>query len=124
MSETEPRRPRDLALLLLAAGDDPPRERARDPKADLVGMELRHRVLQRIAALDPEPDSFDECLAAIVHESGEPSGPTRAVASAVWQDWEASRIAPDFWPWLLAEAVFSTERGDRPRRKRRDDDVA
>ena len=124
MPETEPRRPRDLALLLLASGDEPPRERARDQKADLVGMALRHRVLQRIAALDPEPETFNECLAAIVHESGEASGPTRAVATAILQDWESSRIAPDFWPWLVAEAVKATERGDRPRRKGRDDDVA
>lgn len=124
MSEPDRRRPRDLALLLLAVGGDPPRERARDPRADLVGMDLRRRVLREVAAIDPEPEAFGECLATIVAEFGEPSGPTRAVATAVWQDWEASRLAPDFWPWLLAEAVISTERGDRPRRRGRGDDVA
>lgn len=116
------RRPRDLALLLLAAGGEPPRERARDQKADLAGIELRRQVLDRVAALDPDPERFEDCLAAIVLEIGEPSGPTRAVARTVWDDWQSAEVAPEFWPWLMAEAIHATE---RPRRKRRGgDDVA
>ncbi len=113
------RRPRDLALLLLTTAGDPPRERARDQRADLVGMELRRRILDRVAALDPEPEAFAGCLASIAVELGEPTGPARAVATSVWQDWESSRIAPEFWPWLVAEAVNATDRGSRPPRKRR-----
>lgn len=41
------------------------------------------------------------------------------VATAIWQDWESSLIAPEFWPWLVAEAVIATDRGHRPTRKRR-----
>jgi hypothetical protein len=123
--ESESRRPRDLALLLLASGDEPPRDRARDQKADLVGLDLKRRVLDRVAAMDPEPDEFPSCLARIVLDLGGPTGPTRAVASAILSDWQSSRIAPGFWPWLVAEAVHATDRGDRPRRKRRGgDDVA
>lgn len=121
----EGHRPRDLALLLLTTAGDPPRERARDQRADVLGMELRRRILDRVAAIDPEPNDFAECLTEIARELGEPTGPARAVATAVWQDWESSRIAPEFWPWLVAEAVIATDRGNRPRRKRRGgDDVA
>ncbi len=122
---SEGRRPRDLALLLLSTAGDPPRERARDQRADVAGMELRRRILDRVAAIDPEPNDFAECLTEIALELGEPTGPARSVATAIWQDWEASRIAPEFWSWLVAEAVIATDRGHSPPRKRRGgDDVA
>lgn len=84
-------------------------------------------MLDRVAALDPEPEDFAACLAAIVSEFGDPTGPTRTVASSAWQDWESARMAPEFWPWLVAEAVVATERENRPRRGRKQrggDDVA
>src|SRR5205823_13402942 len=55
-------RPRDLALLLLASGDLRPRKRARDQQADRVGLDLKHRILQRLAALDPEPEALEAAL--------------------------------------------------------------
>jgi hypothetical protein len=106
-----PQRPRDLALLLLAAGDDPPRQRARDQQADLAGAALRRRVLDRLAALDPEPDGLEAALARIVAELGEPSGPTRGIGSTILQDWQAAQASPDLWAWLVAEAVQSESRG-------------
>jgi hypothetical protein len=122
---SESRRPRDLALLLLASGDEPPRDRARDQRADVLGLDLRRRVLDLVAAIDPEPDALAECLASIVLEIGEPTGPTRAIASTVHRDWQSALMAPEFWPWLVAEAVYASNRSDRPQRKRRGgDDVA
>jgi hypothetical protein len=107
-----PRRPRDLALLLLAIGTEPPRARARDQQADRLGAELRRRVLDRLAALDPEPDALDQALASIVAEAGEPSGPTRGVCSQVRKEWEQARIASAFWEWLIAEALERTARDE------------
>lgn len=111
-----PHRPRDLALLLLAAGGDPPRQRARDQQADRAGSDLRRRVLDRLAAIDPEPEALDASLAAIIAEVGEPSGPTRGICTAIRQDWDACLLAPAAWSCLLAEAI---EAGDRPEGKRR-----
>ena len=107
MTDPEPtiRRPLDLALLLLSLGGEPPRQRARDQQADLAGAELRRRVLERLAALDPEPEAIESALAAVIEEFGEPSGPTRGVGSSILQDWESARLVPGFWSWLLAEAV-------------------
>jgi hypothetical protein len=99
------RRPRDLALLLLAVGDDPPRQRARDQQADRAGAALRRTVLDRLAALDPEPQDCAAALARIAAELGEPSGPTRSLCAQLLQEWEACRHAPNSWAWLLAEAL-------------------
>ncbi len=113
------RRPRDLALLLLAMGTDPPRARARDQQADRAGADLRRRVLDRVAALDPEPDALDAALAAIVAGFGDPTGPTRGVCSQVRREWEETLASPGAWPWLIAEALERTGRGDDPGPRRR-----
>ena len=117
--DADARRPRDLALLLLAIGTGPPRARARDQQADRAGGELRRRVLDRLAALDPEPRAFELTLSSIVAEFGEPTGPTRGVCSQVLQEWEQTRISPGAWAWLLSEAIENAGRVDEPRRGKR-----
>jgi hypothetical protein len=113
------RRPRDLALLLLAAGEDSPRQRARDQQADRAGAALRRRVLDRLAALDPEPQGCAAALTRIVAEIGEPSGPTRGVCGLILREWESSRLSPGYWGWLLAEALGAgAEAGDRDRKRK------
>ncbi len=99
------RRPRDLALLLLAIGGGSPRQRARDQQADAAGAELHRRVLDRLAALDPEPEDCEAALASIVAELGEPTGPTRGLCVRFRQEWEECRASPASWSWLLGEAL-------------------
>jgi hypothetical protein len=113
------RRPRDLALLRLAAGTEPPRARARDQQADLAGGALLRVVLDRLAALDPDPDGLDAALASIVAELGEPTGPTRGVCAQVRDEWAQLLAAPSGWDWLLSEAVERSALGDEPRPTRR-----
>lgn len=114
------RRPRDMALLLLAIGTDPPRARARDQQADRAGGVMRRQALDRLAALDPEPGGLDEALATIVVEMGAPSGPTRAICSQIREEWAQTHAAPGSWQWLIAEALERTEQGgDSGRRRRR-----
>ena len=98
-------RPRDLAVLLLASGDLRPRKRARDQQADRVGLELKRRILDRLAALDPEPADIEAALVHIVDEIGPPPGPARAVALVVREEWQAARVSPEWVAQLLAEAV-------------------
>jgi hypothetical protein len=118
LTETDCRRPRDLALLLLAIGSDPPRARARDQQADRAGGALRHKVLDRLAALDPEPHELDESLASIVLEIGDPTGPTRGICSSIRDEWDQLSIAPEAWPWLIHEALASSGQDGAPRRRR------
>jgi hypothetical protein len=87
-------RPRDLALTLLAADAGPPRARARDQQADRLGGELRRRVLDRLAAIDPEPPGIDAAFAAIIAELGAPTGPTRGVCAQIRAEWEQAFVSP------------------------------
>jgi hypothetical protein len=103
-------RPRDLALLLLASGDMLPRQRARDQQADRAGMSLKQRVLERVAALDPEPAELEATLASIIAEMSPPDGPVRAMAVFFFEEWHAARTAPEWTAHLLAEALERPER--------------
>jgi hypothetical protein len=106
----QPLRPGDFARVLLAAGGDPPRARARDQQADMIGEAIKRRVLNRLVVLDPEPEAMESALVTIVKESGEPSGSTRAVCTAVAQEWEMARISPEFWGYLIGQAMHADER--------------
>ena len=105
--------------MLLAAGGGPPRPRARDQQADLIGGQLGRRVLERVAALDPDPSHLEAALARIVLELGAPTGPTRSLCALILQEWQAGLRSPGFWPWLVAEALEGSG-PDRERRRRRD----
>jgi hypothetical protein len=99
---------------LLAGSSGPPRQRARDQQADLAGEALSRRVLNRLIALDPDPEHLEEALLAIVDEMGEPSGPTRGVCTFILQTWEMLQVSPDYWLFLIAEALLSED--NRPGR--------
>jgi hypothetical protein len=113
---SEPVRPRDLAVLLLSSGDVLPRQRARDQQADRAGLELKRRVLEHVAAADPEPDELEAALVRAVEEVGPPAGPTRAVAAAFRDEWQAACASPEWLAHLLEQAVRGGEEGGRGRR--------
>jgi hypothetical protein len=106
-------RPRDLALLLLASGDLRPRKRARDQQADRAGLEIKRRILEQVAALDPEPEELEAALLKMIDEMGAPSGPIRAVAAVVRDEWQVACSAPEWVSQLLSEAVNNSI--DRPK---------
>ncbi len=103
-----PLRPRDFAVLLLSSGDVTPRQRARDQQADRAGLEIKRRVLNALVALDPEPADLEAALLAIVEELGPPSGPTRAIALALLEEWRAASMTPEWLAHLVGEALRLT----------------
>ena len=102
---------------MLAGGELLPRQRARDQQADLAGMALKRDVLERLSALDPEPEEIDGALAQIIEAIGEPSGPTRGVCLNIRYDWDAACQSPDFVAYLLNEALRASS-GERRRGRR------
>src|SRR5437764_2849903 len=102
---SEPLRPRDFAVLLLGSGDVLPRQRARDQQADRAGLELKRRVLEALVGNDPEPDEMEAALLAIVEDLGPPSGPPRAIALAIFEDWRSAAQTPGWVEHLLNEAT-------------------
>jgi hypothetical protein len=116
-SVSEPLRPRDFALLLLSSGDVAPRQRARDQQADRAGLDLKRRVLNALVARDPEPENLEAALLAIVEEQGRPTGPARAIALALLEEWRSASATPGWLTHLLGEAVRGSE-GEGKRRGR------
>jgi hypothetical protein len=108
----EPLRPRDFALMLLASRDLRPRRRARDQQADTAGLTLKRGLLEEVAARDPEPADLEAVLAEAVVALGPPSGPPRAVAAVIRDEWQMACAAPDWVAQLLAEAI---DAGAEPR---------
>jgi hypothetical protein len=101
----EPLAPRDFALLLLASGELAPRQRARDQQADRAGLELKRRLLTELVARDPADADLEATLLAIVDAFGPPTGPTRAVARALLEEWQSARASPALVAHLLGEAA-------------------
>ncbi len=102
-------RPRDFALLLLASPEMTPRQRARDQQADLAGLELKRRVLNALVEHDPEPSELEAALMNLVVALGPPTGPTRAIALALAEEWHAVATNPDGLAYLLSQAVRGPE---------------
>jgi len=115
-------RPRDLALLLLASGDLLPRKRARDQQADRTGMEIKRRILEQVAALDPEPDELDALLLRLIDEWGPPTGPTRAVAGIVRDEWQTACTTPEWVSQLLTDAVNENSKSESRNSKSKDNE--
>lgn len=110
-------RPRDLATLLLASGDLLPRKRARDQEADRAGLDLKRRLLERLAVIDPEPEDLEAALLAVVEEIGPPEGPARAIAAGVRDEWLAACASPEWVAHLLNEAASAQERENQRGRR-------
>src|SRR5437867_1046732 len=100
-------RPGDFARLLLASGELAPRKRARDQQADLAGLTLKRRVLVALSARDPEPEEMEAALLVIVEELGPPTGPTRSIALALFEEWRIAMETPGWVAHLLGEAIRS-----------------
>ena len=112
-------RPGDFARILLATGGAPPRARARDQQADLAGEAVRQRILDRLAALDPEPVDLEASLLAIIAEQDEPAGPARGVCTAILQEWQMALSNPAYWSFLVQEAIDVTGKPPASRRRPR-----
>ena len=98
-------RPRDVAIVLLAASGKVPRQRARDQQADRAGLAIKRHVLDRFIELDPEPLTVETALTQIVFEIGSPTGPTRAIAGTIRDELAAAQQNPIFMEQLLGDAV-------------------
>jgi hypothetical protein len=103
-------RPRDFAMLLLSSGELLPRQRLRSQTPDSAGLELKRRLLQSVADLDPEPTELDKALERLVNEGG--GGPLRALALSFRDDWQTLPASPEWIEFLQSEAARQKERGN------------
>jgi hypothetical protein len=68
-------------------------------------MDLKRRLLERIADLDPEPLSLEATLSRLVEELGPPSGPFRSLAISFRDDWVSLASNPHWIEQLREEAA-------------------
>ena len=109
-------RPREFCLLLKQVDRQPPRL-SRDLEPDLLGIELKQRILDAVIAADPPAEEFERALLESAASLGLPSGSARGICSDILLEWRMAHASPHFIPWLREEAA----RPPGPRKRRRGD---
>ena len=105
-ADTPPLRPGEfsrLALNALTASEGRRRRRHRDQTPDAIGQSLKRDLYERAVADDPEPSDFESWLLAQVL-AAPASGPVRAVAVEVLEEYRLAALDPNFGGWLRAGA--------------------
>jgi len=120
IDESDPLRPADLCLALLAAleaSDGRRRKRKRDQTPDRFGLGIKRDLLRRVVEDDPQPDGFEAWLLEYPSTCGAPEleGPALAMARAVFEEWRLVHTLPEFRLWLATGAA-SDDSGDGPSR--------
>lgn len=109
--------PREFCQLLKLVDRQPPRlSRNLDP--DLLGIEMKQRILDAAIEADPTSDEFERVLLERATALGLAEGAARGVCSDVLLEWRMAHASPHFIPWMREEATRE------PRRKRRDGQTA
>jgi hypothetical protein len=106
MIDAEPR-PAEICRYLLRAMDASEgrrKRRKRDTTPDALGMEILRELLEAAIAADPDRDAFEAWLFARVQASGALSGPTRAMARHLRDEWAFALASGGFRDWLAAGA--------------------
>ena len=96
-------RPSDLCLHLMSALDASEgrrKRRARDTTPDAIGLGLERGLAERAIRDDPAPEAFEAWLVERCGEAGLASGPMRAVALRILEEWRLAKASPEFGAWL------------------------
>lgn len=99
-------RPADLCGQLLAAlevSEGRRRKRKRNTTPDSIGMEIRRDLLEAAVQDDPAPESFEAWLIARC-AAAEATGPARAMAASLLDEWRLALASGAFRDWLAAGA--------------------
>ena len=109
--------PKEFCLLLKQVDRQPPRL-SRDLEPDLLGLELKQRILDAVIAADPPAEEFERALLESAGTLGISSGAARGICSDILLEWRMAHASPHFIPWLREEAA----RPPGPRKRRREGD--
>jgi hypothetical protein len=96
-------RPAQVCSRLLAAldaSDGRRRRRKRDTTPDSIGLALKRNILEATVRQDPDPEAYEQWLAACCLTSEGASGPMLAMAREVLADWQLARESEFFRSWL------------------------
>jgi hypothetical protein len=108
--------PGEFCALLKAVDRRPPRL-SRDLEPDLVGIDLKHLILDALIAAPPDAADFESGLLERAAALDLPAGSARGICSDILAEWRMAHASPAFLPWLREEAARPLE----PRRRRREE---
>ena len=97
--------PADLCRGLLGALDASEgrrKRRARNTTADSIGLEIQRDLLEAVVRDEPAPDEFEAWLLDRCEAEGVGDGAVRAMALAIWDQWQLAQRAPDVEAWIAA----------------------
>jgi hypothetical protein len=114
MSTVEPMlRPAQVCAALLAALDATEgrsRKRKRDQRPDVIGIEMKRALLERVVRDDPQAPAFEEWLLAIVLAAEPMPGQMLATARSVLDEWRLAQEMQAFAQWLSLGAPSADAR--------------
>ena len=108
--------PGEFCTLLKAVDRRPPRL-SRDLEPDLIGIDLKHLILDALIADPPDAGDFEAGLLERAAALDLPAGTARGICSDILAEWRMAHTSPAFLPWLREEAARPLE----PRRRRREE---
>lgn len=108
--------PQEFCILLKQVDRQPPRL-SRDLEPDLIGMTIKHRILDAVIAAAPEAADFERTLLERAASLDIPHGAARGVCSDIMLEWRMAHASPHFMPWMRQEAAAPHE----PRKRRREE---
>ena len=86
----------------LDASEGRRKRRARDTTADSIGLAIQRELLEDAVRDQPSPDEFEGWLLAQCEAKGVGDGAVRAMALAIWDQWQLAQRAPDVQAWIQA----------------------
>ncbi len=106
--------PEEFCRLLKLVDREPPRL-SRDLEPDLIGITIKHRILDALLTAPPTASEFTTTLLERASTLDLPAGAARGVCSDILLEWQMAHSSPQFMDWLRYEATQPPE----PRRQRR-----
>lgn len=88
----------------LDASEGRRKRRARNTTADSIGLAIQHDILEAAVRDKPASDEFEGWLLARCEAEGVGDGAVRAMALAIWDQWQLAQRAPDVHAWIVAGA--------------------
>lgn len=102
-------------LVAMEGAEGRRKKRKRNTTPDAIGLALKRDLLARATRDDPDPDDFEAWLLEQCLAAGAASGPTRAMALEILDEWRVAVASSEFRHWL-DEGAPSDDRQPRGRR--------
>jgi len=106
--------PEEFCRLLKLVDREPPRL-SRDLEPDLLGVTIKHQILDTLLIDPPSASEFPVTLLERAAALDLPAGAARGVCSDILLEWQMAHSSPHFIAWLRHEAA----QPPGPRRQRR-----